>query len=116
MATLETGDDAIDEDDDALEEDEEAAFFEVEDEEVVEIAKTGLSELELVEEAEAVGLPTGTPRPALMESMRLVYDVVAGRATTDGFGRFATEPPFHLATVSSPIKCRVAPPLLTRRN
>jgi len=51
-----------------------------------------------------------------MESMRLVYDVVAGVATTDGFGKLATDPPFHLATVSSPTKCRVDPPLLTRRN
>lgn len=59
--------------------------------------------LEDEEEADAVGLPTGTPRPALMESIKFVYDVVKG-ATTEGFGKLATEPPFHLATVSSPIR------------
>jgi hypothetical protein len=102
-------DDEEEEEEALLEEDEEALELELE---LVEIAKTGEANAE--DEELAVGLPTGTPSPALMESIRLLYDVVVTMgATTEGFGNAATEPPFHLATVSSPMRCKVAPPRFT---
>lgn len=92
-------------DEDDLDEDEAALLDEEEDFEL-DTARAGVGRLldEDEDEADAVGRPTGTPRPALIESMRLEYEVVGIGATKEGFGRLATEPPFHLATVSSPIR------------
>lgn len=105
LVLLEADDAALEEEDAAFaEEDGPALLDDADDLEEVDTARAGLGMLELEEDGEAVGLPTGTPRPALIESMRFVYDVVATGTTTDGFGRPATEPPFHFATVSSPIR------------
>jgi len=92
-------------DEDDLDEDEAALLDEEEDFEL-DTARAGVGRLldEDEDAAEAVRRPTGTPRPALIESMRLEYEVVGIGATKEGLGRLATEPPFHLATVSSPIR------------
>lgn len=113
-------------DDDDEDEDEEAFDDEEDDDDLeVDLAETcdeeeedeeDEEELEEDEDADAVGRPTGTPSPALIESMRLVYEVVAMGTMIEGLGKLATEPPFHRATVSSPTRWSVAPPRLTLRN
>lgn len=66
-------DDAFDAEDEAFDE-VEAALLEDEEDLDVDTANAGLARLLEAEEedGEAVGLPTGTPIPALMESIRLV--------------------------------------------
>lgn len=92
--------------DDLDDDEEEAALLDEEEDFELDTARAGVGRLldDDEEEADAVGRPTGTPKPALIESIRLEYEVVGIGATKEGLGRLATEPPFHLATVSSPIR------------